>query len=391
MTNTDLEKAEEYWKKADAAAFNLEKSKSSKLFFKAAKYYREAGRPHMEKSSEARGWSQKAQAIESTCPEDNLQAVELFDKAINTSIEGLQYPEADPTITEGNMRHFEGQKYAFLANLEVMRATPGSTRPEHLFRAAEYVFSAACCEKAAAELAKKDDKITAQHIRMGSYYNGLSHAHYYRAWANEEMKNWQESLQECKQAKEHGQRSVKEYWAALNRSFSKALMHNLQNAEKSLTNYNNEITEITPSAYAEWKAQQKRTKLPNFEVTPELNVCIKFFDGLKENLVTGVIVELKNTGRMNASKVKVDFNYTNNKGENHAELEQLKAETSNWLGLSIIPMETGTSSFPLQISYEDNQEKSYIYHTKIMIDVSGREKVRPPPMDAIFIKCEDFK
>jgi len=389
MTNTDLEKAEEYWNMADAAAFNLEKSKSSKLFFKAAKHYREAGRPHMEKSSEARGWSQKAQAIEPANPDDNFKAATLFDKAINTSIEGLQYPEADSNM-EGNMRHFEGQRYASLANMEVMRAAPGSTRPDHLFRAAEYIYSAACCEKAAAELANKDNKITAQHIRMGAYYNSLSHAYYYRAWANEEMKNWQESLQQYKQAKKYGKQAVIEYGMALKRSYSKALEYNLQSAEKSISIYNNEITEIRPSAYAEWTAQSKQSKLSRIEAKPKLDVCIIFLDGMKQNLVTAVIVELKNIGSANACNLKVDIVDSNNKGEKQANLEELQAGTSNWLGLSIIPIEAGSSSCLLHVCYEDSQGRSFNYHEEIVIEVAIREKERLLSMENIYIKSEAF-
>ena len=378
--DTALGKADSMRDKAADASDRNEDSRAAELYFRAAELYADAGERYWEKHCESWGWSLKAKAVDGRTVDDFRTSADCYDRSIQADNSALQYiAKEDPSysITEGNMRFTEGDKYTALANIEVERAnaTSGMAKSLHLRSAAEYRLSGAQTMKLAAEISKRDGKMEGCFNRLGVFHRDRSGYHYYLASAESELENWNSALVELEASLREREVAIGFHRRSLGIRSDRNVKNNLKQDKVMLKNLKKEISNIRKEA-----DRDKKRRLAGARVgTPNLDVEVKAVEGMMQNLVSTLSVVLSNTGTGEAKNIVIRMESPFLEGEKIARLACLPPESSTNMGLSVVPIRAGNPRASLLIMFEDARGKKYRFKGSEVLNVADPEERRPPP------------
>jgi len=378
--NTALAKADSMRDKAADAADRNEDSRAAELYFRAAELYADAGERYWEKHCESWGWSLKAKAVVTRTLDGSQRCADYYDRSIQADNSALQYiAKEDPShsVTEGNMRFTEGDKYTALANIEVEKAnaTSGTARSMHLRSAAEYRLSGAQTMKLAAGISKRDGKMEGCFNRIGVYHRDRSGYHYYRASAESELENWNSAFEEFEASRKEREQAMEFHRRSLGIRSDRNVKNNLKQDKAMLKKLKKEISNILKEA----EREKKRRIAVAGEGAPNLDVEVKAVEGMMQNLVSTLSVVLSNTGTGEARNIVIKMESPFLEGEKITRLTSLPAERSTNMGLSVVPTRAGNPKASLMIMYEDARKRKYRYKGSEVLNVADPEERRPPP------------
>ena len=390
----DCKKGLDMYNEATSANVNLEYAKASELYLEAAHLFQKVGNPiHTVKDSEGRGLFAKAMSMNPQSPEDHLKLADLYGKSaeawnIAFGASSSSKPESE-IAAEVNMRHAEGHKYSNLADAEVKRASSlpknssGKTKAEHFFSASEYLLSASSCHRVASEIALENKREGDYYTQLGIYLNRTAGSHLNYGIGHSSLENWEIALEEFSKAKDIDNKALKEFQKSLEKQNTKVLVTNLQIAEDDLIIVNKWIDYVLPKIK---KVSTDTDKLSNSGDYPSLDIRLESIEGMIENLVSTVIVNLENTGSANANNVQMELQSSFIDGETNASLTQIIAGSSARKSFSILPSKAGKPNITLHISYSDPWGENYSNEIDAVIEVARREEERPPPATIINVK-----
>jgi len=374
-----LKKGDRFRKKAIISADKNDDAHASELYFLAAEHYAKAGEKYWAGHCESWAWSLKAKSM-GTGLEDSIKSARYYDLAIQADNRTLfVISEDDPhhSVTEGNMRFTEGDKYTALANSEVERANPsyGREKSEHLQRAAEYRLSGAQTMKLAAGLSKKEGNMEGYYNRLGIYYRDRSGYHYYRGSGEKERNNWNIALEEFEEAAKERKLAIALHRRSLRIRSDKNVKNNLKQDKKMLRALKREISKVRKEA----KLERKRLISASAAGTPELNIGIRAVEGMMQNLVSTLSVDICNFGDGDAKLIQLMLASSFLEGEKSARINKLGPNKRTNVGLSVVPTKAGSPKAKVIISYSDGLGKKYLQKTMITLKVGDPEDKRPPP------------
>ena len=378
---TSIARADELRAKASKAADNNEVERASELYFLAAEHYRKAHERYWEKHCESWGWSTKARAFREGSIEESLKSAEYYDNSIQADNSALQcIPKDDPSysITEGNLRFTEGDKYTSLANVEVEKAnaTAGNKKADHLRRAAGFRLSGAQTMKLAAEISKRDKSMANYYNRLGISCRDKSGGHYYKGSAEKELDNWIAALNEFEKAREEREKAIELHKKSLKIRSDKSVKNNLKQDKVWLKTLKKELSRIRKEADAERKSMQAAAETGK----PRLDVTLRAVEGMVQNLVSTLSITVVNAGDGIARDISVRLESPFFEGENIAALGSLPPGVTTYAGLSVVPLRAGKPKANLVIMYLDGGNRQFRQKESAMLRVADPEARRPPPM-----------
>lgn len=389
-----LDRADEYYERAKEAADDLRPSLASDLYFKAAEYYRMAGIRYWEKHCEAWGWSQKAKSFEESGRGGVSEVIKYYDLSIqadNSALQHISEEEPDRSVTEGNMRFAEGDKYTALANAEVDKANEerGKRKANHLRKAAEYRLSGGQTMRLAGEISKREGDLENYYNRTGIYHRDRSGYHYYRACAETELGNWEAGYEEYRFAVIEREKAVaylKKAIKAEHKFFGlgadKSVKRNLKRDKAMLKDLKKEAARAKKEA----EDQRRRRKAAAEAGTPNLHIKVNAMEGMVQNLVTTLSVVVGNAGDGVAKNISVELVSPYLEGEKSAAIPRLAPRGNTKIGLSVVPKRAGAPKTELVIRYRDAGGREHVLRDSSVLRVADPEENRPPPMTIYKVK-----
>lgn len=382
-----VQRADELRKRAKEAADRNDDERASELYFEAAACYTDSGDVYWEKYCESWGWSQRAKSVKCDSAEDFLECAELYDNSIRADNGALQHIAKDDksySVTEGNMRFTEGDKYTAMANAEVERAnaTSGSKKAEHLRRAAEYRLSGAQTMKLAAELSRGEGRMESYYNRLGIYHRDRSGYRYYRASAERELDMPAAALEEYEKALGERNTAIDMLKRSLKVRSDRGVKDNLKQDRAMLKTLKKEIGRIAKDAGLE----RQRMKAAAEAGRPNLDVEVNAREGMVQNLVSTISVVLTNTGDGTAKNVRIELQSPFLDGEKRAVIGSIPPSGSTNVGLSVVPLRAGRPKARLATVYEDGIGRTYRIREMSGLVVAGPEDNRPPPTTIYNVK-----
>ncbi len=367
-------------KKAQDAADRNDHERASELYFRAAELYGDEGELYWQKYSESWGWSTRAKSLSGEGAEDFLKCAEYYDNSIRADNGALQHisdEETGHSVTEGNMRFTEGDRYTALANAEVERANKrsGRKKAEHLRRAAEFRLSGAQTMRLAAELSKGDGRMEGYYNRLGIYHRDRSGYHYYRGSAEREMDDALSALNEFEQALRERKTAMEMLKRSLKIRSDRSVKDNLKQDRAMAKTLKKDIARISKDA----ELARKRLEAAALAGTPKLNVEVRTVEGLVQNLVSTISVVLTNAGDGEARSVSIEIQSPFLQGEKRADAGSIAPGISTDVGLSVVPVKAGRPKARLTAAYLDARGRKYGIREMANLDVADPEESRPPP------------
>ena len=388
----DSMKAGEMYNEAASAYENFECAKASELYLEAAFFYKKVGRRpiSIEKESEARGWFAKGMSMDPQTPDDYIELAEIYDKGVKACNIALEFGEGNKVTDEVNLRHNEGHKYVNLAYAEIKKAdrlpdvSQGEVKAEHYFVASEYALSAASCHRSASEILLANNRMADYHTQLGTFLSRTGTSHDYCAWGNCSLENWEVASEELEKAKKIYYKAIGEFKKSIKLDPpGKHVQNNVKIVESDLKLTNQWLDDVRPKIN---QIAIDTNKVTKSEDSPRLDIRLESIEGMIENLVSTVTVNLENTGSANANNVQMELRSSFIDGETNASLTQIVAGSSARKGFSIIPSKAGKPNITLHISYSDPWGENYSNEIDAVIEVARREEERPPPATIINVK-----
>ena len=376
-----IARGDELREKASRLADSNDVERAVELYFEAAGQYGKAGERYWEKHCESWGWSIKARTLEDGSVEESRTSAEYYDRAILAGNSALQHIDrSDPSysVTEGNLRFTEGDKYTSLANVEVEKAnaTRGKKKADHLRRASEFRLSGAQTMKLAAEISKRDKNMANFYNRLGISCRDRSGGHYYKGSADRELDNWIATLNEFEKAKEEREKAIELHKKSLKIRSDKSVKNNLKQDKVWLKTLKKELSRIRKEADAERKSMQAAAETGK----PRLDVTLRAMEGMVQNLVSTLSITVVNAGDGIAGDISVQLESPFFEGEKIAALGSLPPGVTTYAGLSVVPLRAGKPKANLVIMYLDGGKRQFRQKESAMLRVADPEARRPPPM-----------
>ena len=387
----DCKKGLDMYNEATSANENLEYAKASELYLEAALLSKKVGRRPIGigKESEARGWFAKGMSMNPQSPEDHIELAKIYDKGVKACNIALEFG-GNEVADAVNLRHNEGHKYSSLASAEIKKAdrlpdvSQGEVKAEHYFVASEYVLSAASCHRSASEILLANNKMAEYHTQLGIFFSRTATSHDFCAWGNCSLENWEVASEELEKAKELYHKAIGEFQKSIKLDPpGKHVQNNVELAESDLKLTNQWLDDVRPKIN---QIAIDTNRVTKSEDSPCLDIRLESIEGMIENLVSTVTVNLENTGSANANNVQMELQSSFIDGETNASLTQIIAGCSARKGFSIIPSKAGKPNITLHISYSDPWGENYSNEIDAVIVVARREEERPPPATIINVK-----
>lgn len=365
MNNYDATKRT--WEQAKTALEQGDQTTAAKLFFAAAKLYKSAGMPYMQKVCEGWGWYSRSFSVKLDTIENAQAKADFLERSIQAANACLEYDDATDTDL-GNLRFRESNKFSAIANIEVKKAKSLSSPLEKataLRRAAEYKLSASQSTKESIDLTPDKGVINS---RKGSYFDDRAGSFYYRAWAEEVINNITNAIRLYEKSQEYCEKAMKYYQVALSSDSTSARQANLSAATRFHEKIKQDIANLKP------KVIESASEAAIAE-TAALKIQLMAGEGLVKGLVSPVAVILRNEGKGPASKITVQLSGMLT-GELESELQQLNPGHENRIALAVIPTEAGKLKVTAIVQYQDNIIERVELKEEAWVDVAKPNEKR---------------
>ena len=391
---SNLEKAKEHQKKADAAYSTRDYANASEHCLKAAELY-DLGRDlPWANFLKGRVWYFKALAMEPKSIEEYRKIIECYNKAIYPTNVGIDLMDADHpnyNMASESLRLYETRRFADLSAVEVMRAEESSKDAEenadHLQRAALFRRSVAFAMEIAAELSRESGSELMYNYQMAGHHYERAHYHHLLARSYRTLKYLKGTLDETERSREECEKAVKFYKKSLNQRPSERREAELEIAKSFLVKRLGEIGDLR-SIIKHRKNEGK--EIPDTG-EPKLDIRVIPLRGMVKNLITTMAVKLTNSGTARASNIRIEIDSDDMEGDTSARLERLLPGRNARAGLSLIPINAGDLPIRFTVKYKGPKGRRFKSVKKTRVIVGQPRDKRHESKVIMKIRGDDFQ